>query len=89
MKPLSREFLLSRGSCCNNGCMNCPYNMKERSLKNKLYIKALKDNVWDTYLDTKAGDWKKIYGEMSPIEQAAWKEKFDEVQEEFDSKRPE
>jgi len=25
MPPLSREFLLSRGRCCNNGCINCPY----------------------------------------------------------------
>ena len=24
-KPLSREFLLSRGWCCKNGCVNCPY----------------------------------------------------------------
>lgn len=25
MKPLSREFLLSRGFCCKNFCLNCPY----------------------------------------------------------------
>lgn len=25
MKPLAREFLLSRGFCCNNGCKHCPY----------------------------------------------------------------
>jgi hypothetical protein len=24
-KPLSRQFLLNRGFCCNNGCLNCPY----------------------------------------------------------------
>ncbi|MEM1069005.1 MAG: DUF5522 domain-containing protein [Planctomycetota bacterium] len=24
-QPLSREFLLSRGYCCNSGCKNCPY----------------------------------------------------------------
>lgn len=24
-KPLSREFLLGRGYCCNTGCTNCPY----------------------------------------------------------------
>jgi len=23
--PLSREFLLARGFCCNCGCVNCPY----------------------------------------------------------------
>jgi thymidylate synthase (FAD) len=26
-KPLSREFLLKRGYCCHNGCLNCPYKM--------------------------------------------------------------
>lgn len=26
MPPLSREFLLSRGRCCGNGCVNCPYS---------------------------------------------------------------
>jgi len=24
-KPLSRQFLLDRGYCCNSGCTNCPY----------------------------------------------------------------
>ena len=24
-KPLTREFLLDRGYCCDNGCKNCPY----------------------------------------------------------------
>lgn len=24
-KPLSREFLLSRGYCCGLGCTNCPF----------------------------------------------------------------
>jgi len=24
-KPLTREFLLNRGFCCDNGCKNCPY----------------------------------------------------------------
>ena len=27
-KPLSREFLLKRGYCCNNNCKNCPYKVK-------------------------------------------------------------
>ena len=30
-KPLSREFLLQRGHCCNNNCLNCPY--KEKNMK--------------------------------------------------------
>jgi hypothetical protein len=24
-EPLTREFLLNRGFCCDNGCKNCPY----------------------------------------------------------------
>ena len=24
MEPLSRDFLLARGYCCNFGCRNCP-----------------------------------------------------------------
>ena len=28
IEPLSREFLLNRGYCCNNGCLNCPYKTK-------------------------------------------------------------
>lgn len=27
---LSREYLLNRGFCCNNGCHNCPYGFKKR-----------------------------------------------------------
>jgi len=34
IKPLSREYLINRGSCCKNNCKNCPYkeknNMKEK-----------------------------------------------------------
>ena len=29
VKPLSKEFLLNRGFCCNNGCKNCPYKINE------------------------------------------------------------
>ena len=32
IKPLSREILLKRGHCCDNGCKNCPY--KEQSQVN-------------------------------------------------------
>lgn len=28
LKPLTREFLLKRGYCCGNGCLNCPYEPK-------------------------------------------------------------
>ncbi len=27
----TREFLLSRGKCCSNGCKNCPYNEKNKA----------------------------------------------------------
>jgi len=28
---LTREFLLQRGYCCQNGCRNCPYGFKKPS----------------------------------------------------------
>ena len=34
-KPLSREFLLNRGFCCNNGCLNCPYKTKNETNMSK------------------------------------------------------
>jgi hypothetical protein len=30
MKPLTKEFLLSRGYCCGNNCTNCPYYPKAK-----------------------------------------------------------
>lgn len=32
-KPLSKEFLLKRGSCCDNDCTNCPYKEKKNMKK--------------------------------------------------------
>jgi hypothetical protein len=32
MKPLAREFLLSRGYCCGNKCKNCPYTPKHTKI---------------------------------------------------------
>lgn len=29
-KALTREFLLSRGACCGNNCLNCPYIPKHK-----------------------------------------------------------
>jgi hypothetical protein len=26
MSELTKEFLISRGECCGNGCKNCPYS---------------------------------------------------------------
>jgi hypothetical protein len=29
---LSREFLLQRGFCCDNGCKNCPYGFHQKCM---------------------------------------------------------
>jgi hypothetical protein len=39
-KPLSREFLLQRGYCCENNCLNCPY--KDNNMKTE---KQYKDSM--------------------------------------------
>ena len=36
-KPLSKEFLISRGSCCGSGCKNCPYFPKWTKGSTKLF----------------------------------------------------
>jgi hypothetical protein len=35
-KPLSREFLVKRGSCCSNNCTNCPYTDPKKKGNKKL-----------------------------------------------------
>lgn len=38
-KPLPKEFLLSRGSCCKNGCKNCPYGYnKNKNMTDKVDV---------------------------------------------------
>jgi hypothetical protein len=49
--PLSREYLLKRGSCCNSNCMNCPYKTN-KNMENKRDYKMI-------YLDD---DYAKIKG---------------------------
>lgn len=47
MKSLSREFLISRGSCCGSGCRECPYypkNTKGSSTVVELPIDKTKNN---------------------------------------------
>lgn len=34
-KPLNGQFLLNRGFCCNNGCLNCPY--KSTNMQNQFF----------------------------------------------------
>lgn len=48
MKPLSREFLLKRGFCCNNGCLNCPY-VKKLKTKEELIDTVLEQIVMDVH----------------------------------------
>ena len=43
MEPLSREFLLSRGKCCNSGCKNCPYK-KRKVMARGNYDILIKEN---------------------------------------------
>ena len=44
-QPLSREFLLKRGFCCNNGCTNCPYKMKSKQDLIETVMEQLKLDV--------------------------------------------
>tara|TARA_R110002153_G_scaffold187311_1_gene340332 strand:+ start:197 stop:439 length:243 start_codon:yes stop_codon:yes gene_type:complete len=36
-EPLSREYLLNRGTCCDNNCFNCPYKPKKTKMKKHPY----------------------------------------------------
>ena len=61
MPPLTREYLLSRGKCCHNGCMNCPY--KESKMKRYLvfaYDKYYPVGGWD--------DFKKCFDTLEEAE---------------------
>lgn len=51
-EPLSKEFLLSRGSCCSNGCKNCPWRIKEMQSKEELEEWYEKKDPWN-YVTTK------------------------------------
>jgi len=39
MAPLTREYLISRGTCCGHGCMNCPY--KEEKMDDPIYVATI------------------------------------------------
>ena len=45
-KPLTRDFLLGRGECCGNKCLNCPYtpkHIKGSKMENKEVIPTLSE----------------------------------------------
>ena len=46
-QPLSREFLLNRGFCCNNGCTNCPYMKSPKSKQDliELVVQQIRQDV--------------------------------------------
>ena len=54
-EPLSREFLLKRGHCCDNKCKNCPY----KPTKMIKFLKWLSDivdpNYWASKISKKTG----------------------------------
>ena len=41
--PLSKEYLVKRGSCCANGCLNCPYT--DPKIKGNRNLKNEKSNI--------------------------------------------
>ena len=75
-KPLSREFLLSRGYCCNSGCVNCPYtDMNDTQIKimsTAGQYHQIQNEQCDPLLDSIANDLKKIYPKMTREEQEDW-----------------
>lgn len=46
-KPLTKEFLISRGSCCGKGCVNCPYTPRNEKGATKIEIIKLLDEWLD------------------------------------------
>ena len=51
-------------------------------MNNDILIQQLKNAVWEKYKTIKSGDFQEWYEGISPIERAAWRMRFDEVQDE-------
>ena len=47
-KPLTREYLLERGHCCDNGCKNCPYKTEPIILDSSDWVDSDNDD-YDGY----------------------------------------
>ena len=60
IEPLSKELLLERGHCCDNGCKNCPY--KEQSQVNTDEWVDSDNDEYDGY-SSKASDGEVYDGE--------------------------
>ena len=50
-QPLSKETLLSRGYCCNNNCVNCPYK------ENTNVPEIVERELWDHYSELPNPSW--------------------------------
>lgn len=46
-KPLTTEFLISKGQCCGKGCANCPYWPRHEKGSTKVEIIKLLDEWLD------------------------------------------
>ena len=55
IKPLSREILLERGNCCNNGCKNCPYQKQSQVIESCYEWVDSDNDEYDGY-SSKASD---------------------------------
>ena len=78
-QPLSREFLLNRGFCCNNGCTNCPYKMKSTKSKENLIekvVEQIKEDVHCGYYESLEGLLKLITSEdlIEYLPEEDWKQ---------------
>tara|TARA_Y100000401_G_C8235769_1_gene180457 strand:+ start:137 stop:652 length:516 start_codon:yes stop_codon:yes gene_type:complete len=70
MKPLSREFLLKRGFCCNNGCKNCPYKRRTDMSKliDRCYVKESELDGYGVFADEQIKDGEVIMECVIPYE---------------------
>jgi|TARA_R110002020_G_scaffold165082_2_gene352360 hypothetical protein len=50
-------------------------------INNMDLIESLKSRIWEEYMTIRNCDFQGWYEGLSPIEKAAWKMKFDEVQD--------
>lgn len=65
IEPLSKELLLERGHCCDNGCKNCPYDPYNPYPKHNLVNEEWVDSDNDEYdgYSSKANDGEVYDGE--------------------------
>lgn len=57
-KPMTQEELLERGSCCGNGCKNCPYPVKRASVASRLRAAINQTHTHPTPAQAAAGNYR-------------------------------